>query len=64
MLAKENEMDTMTQAQKLQPPTKPTDGILNPNFKYTPAANTDVQAVWRKFGWTPASESKQGKEVK
>lgn len=27
--------------------------ILDPNFKYTPAAATDVQTTWRKFGWTP-----------
>ena len=30
--------------------------ILDPKFKYTPAAGTDVQATWRKFGWMPLSE--------
>jgi hypothetical protein len=30
--------------------------ILDPNFKYTCAAATDIQATWRKFGWRPLSE--------
>jgi len=29
--------------------------ILDPKFKYTPADKTDVQATWRKYGWTPQS---------
>lgn len=30
--------------------------ILDPNFKYTPAASTNVQDTWRKFGWKPLDE--------
>ena len=30
--------------------------ILDPNFKYTPAAATNIQDTWRKFGWRPVSE--------
>ena len=27
--------------------------LLNPNFKYVPAAATDITQTWRRFGWTP-----------
>jgi hypothetical protein len=30
--------------------------ILDPKFKYIPAAATDVQRTWRKFGWRPQDE--------
>ncbi len=30
--------------------------ILDPKFKYTPAAATDIQETWRKFGWKPVKE--------
>lgn len=30
--------------------------ILDPKFKYTPAAATNVQDTWRKFGWRPVGE--------
>lgn len=32
--------------------------ILDPAFKYTPSAATDVQATWAKFGWTPPVRKK------
>ena len=29
--------------------------------EYTPAAGTDVQATWRRFGWVPPSVQKGAK---
>ena len=37
--------------------------ILDPNFKYTSAAATNVQETWRKFGWRPISEMSQVRSV-
>ena len=39
----------------LAPPVKPHQRaqLLNPNWKYTPSDQTDVQRTWRKFGWLP-----------
>jgi len=30
--------------------------LLNASFKYVPAAATDIQTTWRKFGWRPINE--------
>ena len=27
--------------------------LTDPEFKYIPQAQTDVQATWKKFGWVP-----------
>lgn len=35
---------------------EPTISATDPRFKWTP--HGDVQAVWRRFGWTPPSEKR------
>jgi hypothetical protein len=30
--------------------------LLDASFRYVPAAATDIQATWRKFGWKPTNE--------
>lgn len=37
--------------------TDPLVGINHPEFKWTTGA--DVQATWRKYGWTPPSEGRK-----
>jgi hypothetical protein len=32
--------------------------ILDPAFKYTPSAATDVRATWARFGWIPLVRNK------
>lgn len=34
-------------------------GLMDPNFKYIPAAQTDVQATWKRFGWVPHVPNKK-----
>ena len=36
--------------------------ILDPNFKYIPSAQTDVQATWRKYGWKPVERKEPSHE--
>jgi hypothetical protein len=45
-------MSGAKQNEQTRQPVKPV-GILDPNFKYVPAAATDVTQTWRRFGWTP-----------
>lgn len=33
-----------------------TPRLTDREFKWTPAAATDVSAVWRRYGWVPPSE--------
>ena len=35
---------------------EPTVHVTHPDFAYK--RGSDVQATWRKFGWTPPSEGK------
>lgn len=42
--------------------TEPLIPVGHPEFIWTTGA--DVQATWRKYGWTPPSEAKQSDEKK
>ena len=33
--------------------------LLDPRFKYVPAARTNVLATWRKFGFKPTTEAER-----
>jgi hypothetical protein len=33
--------------------------ITDPRFQYVPAAATDVQQTWRRFGWAPPSKERK-----
>jgi hypothetical protein len=37
----------------------PAVPLRDPRFQYTPAAATDVQKTWMRFGWTPPSKKEQ-----
>jgi len=39
-------------------PCLPAIPLTDKRFAYQPAAATDVQATWARFGWTPPSKSK------
>jgi hypothetical protein len=34
----------------------------HPQYVYVPAANTDVQRTWRKYGWTPTNNNQEEKK--
>lgn len=38
-----------------QHPNTNTTGLLDPKFKYTTAAQTDILVTFMKMGWTPPS---------
>ena len=33
--------------------------LLDPRFRYVPAAKTDVLATWRRFGFRPVTDSER-----
>ena len=33
--------------------------LLDPRFRYIPAANTDVSMTWKRFGFRPTTESER-----
>jgi hypothetical protein len=39
-------------------------GLMDANFEYKPAVNTDVRKTWMKFGWKPVHEHDIEGEVK
>jgi len=45
--------------QKKTQPTRPN--LLDPKWKYVPAAATDVLARFKSMGWVPPSEAKRAK---
>jgi|FreactTroBogLake_1042271.scaffolds.fasta_scaffold08906_4 hypothetical protein len=49
----------MIKTSKEAKPVRVAPNILDPNFKYTPSAGTNVQATWMKFGWKPVERSNE-----
>ena len=37
----------------------PSQRVTDPDFKYIPQAQTNVQETWKRFGWVPPSEQKK-----
>jgi hypothetical protein len=56
-----NLKETTMQAPQPQAPawlaTKPS--LLNPNWRYVPAADTNIMERFRAMGWVPPSEAKK-----
>jgi hypothetical protein len=38
--------------------TIPFIPVGHPDYVWRPAADTDVQRTWRRYGWVPTSEQK------
>jgi hypothetical protein len=45
----------MNSQKKSEHEPKPV-GLLDPKFKYVPAAATDVTQTWKRFGWKPIEQ--------
>jgi hypothetical protein len=52
---------TMQQTQQTQQSTwlAQRSSLLNPNWKYVPAASTNILERFRAMGWVPPSEAKK-----
>ena len=54
----------MTQTQQVQPNyLAHRASLLNPNWKYIPAAQTDIMKRFRAMGWVPPSEKKDAAQT-
>lgn len=51
-------------AQMGRQPLRPVIGILDPRFKYTPAASTDIRKTWARARAEMAAKQKPKKEGK
>lgn len=47
---------------KNTPVTLPRASLMDSQFKYVPAASTDITQTWRKFGWKPLAEKREHKQ--
>jgi hypothetical protein len=56
-----NKETIMQQTQQEQQPTWLTQraSLLNPNWRYVPAASTNILERFRAMGWVPPSEAKK-----
>ena len=55
-------MQQTQQVQQVQPIwVNKRIGLLDPDWKYIPAASTDILARFRAMGWVPPSEAKNAK---
>jgi hypothetical protein len=54
---KQRKLKVVDQHHREQTEVRPS--ILNKDFKYYCAADTDVQRTWRRFGWTPIEKQNE-----